>query len=73
MLAPPGMAESVVKVLRKGFWDTVQDPQYIAESKKAGFVDDEPLPGEKVQGVVKRILDIPDEAKARLRKLLGLT
>jgi hypothetical protein len=51
----------------------VQDPQYIAESKKAGFVDDEPLPGEKVQTVVKRILEIPDEAKARLRKLLGLT
>ena len=72
MLAPPGMQESTVKLLRKGFWDTVQDPQYIAESKKVGFVDDEPLPGEKIQKLVKRILDIPDDAKVRLRKLLGL-
>jgi hypothetical protein len=73
MLAPPGMDEAVVKILRKGFWDTVNDPQYKADSKKAGFVDDEPLPGEKVQTVVKRILEVPNEAKARLRKLLGLT
>ena len=72
MLAPPGMPEPLVKMLRKAFWDTVQDPQYIAEAKKAGFDDNEPLPGDRVQGVVKRILDIPDEAKSRLRKLLGL-
>jgi tripartite-type tricarboxylate transporter receptor subunit TctC len=72
MLAPPGMSEPLVKMLRKAFWDTVQDPQYIAETKKAGFADNEPLPGERVQGVVKRILETPDEAKVRLRKLLGL-
>jgi tripartite-type tricarboxylate transporter receptor subunit TctC len=72
MLAPPGMSEGLVRMLRKGFWDTVQDPQYIAESKKAGFADNEPLPGEKVQANVKRILETPEEAKARLRKLLGI-
>jgi len=72
MLAPPGMAEPLVKMLRKAFWDTVQDPQYIADAKKAGFGDNEPLPGERVEGVVKRILDISDDAKSRLRKLLGL-
>ena len=72
MLAPPGMPEPLVKMLRKAFWDTVQDPQYIADAKKAGFGDNEPLPGERVEGVVKRILDISDDAKSRLRKLLGL-
>jgi hypothetical protein len=72
MLAPPGMSDGLVKMLRKAFWDTVHDPQYIAESKKAGFEDNEPLPGERVQGAVKRILEIPDEAKVRLRKLLGI-
>jgi tripartite-type tricarboxylate transporter receptor subunit TctC len=72
MLAPPGMAEPLVKMLRKAFWDTVQDRDYIAEAKKAGFADNEPLPGEKVQAVAKRILDVPDEAKARLKKLLGI-
>jgi hypothetical protein len=59
--------------LRKAFWDTVHDPEYIADSKKAGFSDDEPLPGDKVQQTVKQILDIPEDAKARLKKLLGMT
>ena len=72
MLAPPGMSDVLVQMLRKGFWDTVQDPQYIAEAKKVGFGDNEPLPGEKVQVVAKRILEVPNEAKVRLRKLLGM-
>jgi len=72
MLAPPGMPDGLVKLLRKAFWDTVHDPQYTSEAKKTGFLDDEPLPGEKVQSTVKRILNIPDEAKTRLRKILGL-
>jgi tripartite-type tricarboxylate transporter receptor subunit TctC len=72
MLAPPGMADPLVKMLRKAFWDTVQDPQYIAESKKAGFADNEPLPGDRVQAVATRILAVPDEAKTRLKKLLGM-
>jgi tripartite-type tricarboxylate transporter receptor subunit TctC len=73
MLAPPGLADNTVKILRKAFWDTVHDPEYIADSKKAGFSDDEPLPGDKVQQTVKQILDIPEDAKARLKKLLGMT
>ena len=73
MLGPPGLPDSIVKVLRKAFWDTVHDPEYIADSKKAGFTDDEPIPGDKVQRTVKQILDIPEEAKARLKKLLGTT
>lgn len=72
MLGPPGLPDNVVKTLRKAFWDTVNDPDYVADSKKSGFTDDEPLPGEKVQKTVKQILDIPEEAKARLKKLLGL-
>jgi len=73
MLAPPGLPDGLVKLLRKAFWDTVHDPQYLSEAKKTGFLDDEPLPGEEVQSTVKQILNIPDEAKTRLRKILGLT
>ncbi|MGH7928917.1 MAG: hypothetical protein ACREQV_14105, partial [Candidatus Binatia bacterium] len=72
MLGPPGLSENAVKMWRKAFWDTVNDPEYIADSKKAGFTDDEPLPGEQVQKIAKRILEIPAEGKARLRRLLGL-
>jgi tripartite-type tricarboxylate transporter receptor subunit TctC len=73
MLGPPGLPEDTVKLLRKAFWETVHDAEYIAESKKAGFPDDEPLPGDKVQRTVKQILDVPDDAKMRLRKLLGMS
>jgi tripartite-type tricarboxylate transporter receptor subunit TctC len=72
MLAPPEVPNQVAEILRKAFWATVHDPEYNAEGKKMGFVDDEPLPGEKVQKMIKQILDIPDESKARLRKLLNL-
>ncbi|HME60899.1 MAG TPA: tripartite tricarboxylate transporter substrate-binding protein [Candidatus Binatia bacterium] len=72
MLGPPGLSDNVVRILRTAFWNTVNDPAYIAESKKAGFTDDEPLPGDKVQKTVRLILDTPEEGKARLKKLLGL-
>ena len=72
MLTPPGLPDGLVKILRQAFWDTVHDPQYVSEAKKTGFVDDDPVPGENVQSMVKQILNIPDEAKTRLRKLLGL-
>jgi tripartite-type tricarboxylate transporter receptor subunit TctC len=72
MLGPPGLPDNVVTILRKAFWATVNDREYIAESKKAGFTDDQPVEGEKVQRTVKQILDISDEAKTRLRKLLGI-
>jgi tripartite-type tricarboxylate transporter receptor subunit TctC len=73
MLAPPGIPYGLVKILRKAFWDTVHDPEYLSDAKKTGFGDDEPLRGEKVQSNVNHILNIPVEAKTRLRKLLGLT
>jgi len=73
MLAPPGINEGLVKILRKAFWDTVRDPQYLSEAKKTGFIDDEPVQGERVQSTKKQILNISDEAKTRLRRLLGLT
>ncbi len=73
MLAPPGVPDELVKVLRKAFWDTVHDPEYMSDAKRTGFLNDEPVQGETVQRTIKQILSIPDDAKARLRKLLGLT
>jgi hypothetical protein len=73
MLAPPGIPDGLVKILRKAFWDTVHDPEYLSDAKKTGFGEDEPLRGEKVQSNVNHILNTPVEAKTRLRKLLGLT
>ena len=73
MLTPPGMPDGLVKILRKAFWDTVHDPEYTSDAKRTGFLNDEPVQGEQVQSTIKQILSIPDDAKTRLRKLLGLT
>lgn len=73
MLAPPGIPDELDKIWREAFWATVHNPEYIAEAKRTGFLDDEPIPGEKVQETIKRIVTISDDVKRRLRKLAGLT
>ncbi|MGE5218048.1 MAG: Bug family tripartite tricarboxylate transporter substrate binding protein [Chloroflexota bacterium] len=72
MLGPPGLPQEVVNMLRKAFWETVKDPKYVAESEKSGFTGDEPIPGDRVQKTVKQILGVSEEAKARMKKVLGL-
>jgi len=72
MLGPPGLPKNVVNMLRKAFWETVKDPEYVAASEKAGFKNDEPIPGDKVQEIIKQILGVPEESKARLKKIVGL-
>lgn len=72
MLGPPGLPKDIVDMLRKAFWETVKDPEYVADSEKAGFTNDEPIPGDKVQEIIKQILGVPVESKARLKKIVGL-
>lgn len=71
MLGPPGLSQNVVNMLRKAFWQTVKDPEYVAESEKSGFTGDEPVAGDKVQKTVKQILSVSDEARSRIKKVLG--
>lgn len=70
LLAPPGTPDEIVKILRDAFWATVHDPQYIAEGKRNGFLDDEPLRGEEVQEIVKQILSVPEESKRRMAEII---
>jgi len=36
-LAPPGIPKAAAKALRKGFWDALHDPEYVALTKKRGM------------------------------------
>src|SRR5262249_55237294 len=60
IVAPPGLEPEVVAALRKGFADTMNDPEFVAESDKlnmeVNFVS-----GEDVQGIVRRVYSFPDE------------
>jgi tripartite-type tricarboxylate transporter receptor subunit TctC len=71
MLAPPGTPENIVKILRDAFWATVHDPQYLADAKKIGYLDDEPLKGEDVQKLIGKIVSSPEKSRKLMAKIVS--
>jgi tripartite-type tricarboxylate transporter receptor subunit TctC len=70
-LAPPGLPADRAEALRKAFWDTVHDPDFLADAKK---IDMPVLPdsGEKVQGIVQHLESASPEIISRGSKILGI-
>ena len=71
MLAPPGTPKHVVKILRDAFWSTVKDPQYLADAKKIGYLDDEPLRGQEVQELIGKIVSAPEKSRKLMAKIIA--
>jgi len=57
-LAPPGVPEERVKLLRDSFMQTMADPAFIAEAKGM-HLDVIPMLGEDVQTLVSRLYETP--------------
>lgn len=68
-VAPPGVPQDRVRVLRKAFLDALRDSKLVQEAAKAG-IDVDPLPGEEVQKVVGELSDFSPEVKERVRNFL---
>jgi tripartite-type tricarboxylate transporter receptor subunit TctC len=68
VLAPPGLNENVVAVLRKGFIETMRSAELQAEAARTGF-DIDPLPGEEVQKIVEETFDVSPPVLERARGL----
>jgi tripartite-type tricarboxylate transporter receptor subunit TctC len=66
-VAPPGVPEPIVKVLRTAFASTVKDPEYVAEATKLGL-DTDAGTGEEVQELVNKVYATPPEIVQRLVK-----
>ena len=47
----PGTLEDRIHLLRKGFMDTLKDPEFIADAKCSRLVTD-PLTGEEIEKIV---------------------
>ena len=58
-----------VQALRKAFMDTMQDPEFLDEAKKAGL-DVVPIGGEEEERLVKELFNIPENIKAKLKPIL---
>jgi len=69
--APPGVPPERVEVLRRAFDATMQDPAFLAEANKIGTEID-PLTGEQVQDIVRRVLATPRPVINRIQAAMGL-
>ena len=57
-IAPPGLPQDRVDALRAAFTATMQDPEYLADAAKTQM-EVNPVPGDKVQALVKEIYSTP--------------
>ena len=58
-----------VAALRAAFAATMKDPEFLAEAKKLNFEVD-PVLGEKMQGIVAKVLTTPKDIAAKAKGLL---
>ena len=68
LLAPPGLSERTLSLLRHAFTQAMRDPALIDEVGKSG-VDIDPLPGVELQRVVDATFAIAPDVLERARKL----
>ena len=66
---PPNTPKDRVQILRKAFMDTMKDPEFLAEAKKANL-DINPEDGATLQQNVKEVLKLDPALVAKLKEVL---
>jgi tripartite-type tricarboxylate transporter receptor subunit TctC len=66
---PPGTPKGRVQVLRRAFADTMKDPAFLAEAKKANL-DINPADGVELEENVRKIFNLEAPLIARLKEIL---
>ena len=66
---PPNTPKDRVQILRKAFMDTMKDPEFLAEAKKANL-DINPADGSTLESNVKEILKLEPSLVAKLKEIL---
>ena len=70
MMVTPGTPPDRVKLLREAYVKALNDPDLLAEAKKARM-DIEPTSGDELETLVKEIFDAPAEVLERVKKMLA--
>jgi tripartite-type tricarboxylate transporter receptor subunit TctC len=65
----PEVPKERVEALRKAFWATFADPEFVADAKKSK-IEFTPSTGEQVTQVVQAIMKTPPAVLAKMRKIL---
>lgn len=71
LVAPPGVPQDRITILRRAFDRTMQDRQFLAEAEKLA-IDIEPVTGEEMQKVVIRITSLNRSAIDRALALTAI-
>jgi tripartite-type tricarboxylate transporter receptor subunit TctC len=67
--APPGIPKDRLAVLRKAFMDTMVDKEFLADANKSKL-EILPVPGDKVEALVKEVYETPADVAQRAGALL---
>jgi len=65
----PGTPKDRIQILRRAFLETMKDPEFLAEAKKANM-DLTPLSGEEVERIVGRFFKLSPAMVAKLKEIL---
>jgi hypothetical protein len=66
---PPGTPKDRVQILQKAFMETMKDPEFLADAKKAQL-DIDPLPPEQVERTMARFFKLDATLVTKLREIL---
>ncbi len=66
---PPGTPKERVQILREAFTDTMKDPEFLAEAKKANL-DLDPVFGEELEKTVANFFRLEPSIANKLREIL---
>lgn len=66
---PPGTPKDRVQILQKAFADTLKDPEFLAEAKKANLGVD-PVSGEEIEKIIAGFFKLSPGFLAKLKEVL---
>ena len=66
---PPATPKDRVGILRQAFLNTMKDPEFLIEAKKANFEID-PVTGEELQGIIRGLFKLDAAIVSKLREIL---
>ncbi|HUF42738.1 MAG TPA: hypothetical protein VMR20_12315, partial [Verrucomicrobiae bacterium] len=68
MVAPPGVPQERVKILRDAYSKSLKDPELLDEVKRSRL-DMEPITGEEIESIYKELMDQPAAVVDLVKKL----
>jgi tripartite-type tricarboxylate transporter receptor subunit TctC len=70
LAGPPGVPPERLAILRKGFEDTMRDPEFLAEAEKANL-DIDPATYQEVLELLAKFADYPPDVLERARRAIA--